>query len=96
MTTGQEDGRTIQNQMIKYEVIEGLQSAIDYRYSCLRETARHEWESRFGGNDPSDACVSVRVTAAASNARVVSGSDFLSVHAGLIQKPKRFLPRFAH
>ncbi len=61
MSTGRRDDRAIQDQMIKYELIEGLQRAIDNSYWRLRETARHEWESRFASKDPSDACVSIRI-----------------------------------
>jgi hypothetical protein len=96
MSTGRQDGSAIQDQMIKFELLEGLQFAIDHSYRRLRETARQEWESRFASNDPSDACVSIRVTAVGSNARVARGSGFLTVRAGLIQKPKGLLPRFAH
>jgi hypothetical protein len=61
MSTRGQDNGAIQDHMIKYELIEGLQRAIDNSYRRLREKARHEWESRFAGNDPSDACVSVRI-----------------------------------
>ena len=61
MGTWRQEGRAIQDQMIKYELIEGFQRAIDNSYRRLRETARHEWESRFAGKDPSDASVSIRV-----------------------------------
>jgi len=54
MSTGRQDDRAIQDQMIKYELIEGLQRAIENSYRRLRETARHEWESRFTGKDPSE------------------------------------------
>src|SRR5437660_9309122 len=61
MGTWRQEGRANQDQMIKYELIEGFQRAIDNSYRRLRETARHEWESRFAGKDPSDASVSIRV-----------------------------------
>ena len=57
----QGDGTAIQDHMIKYELVEGLQHAIGYRYRRLFESAKQEWERRFAGKDPSDACVSVRI-----------------------------------
>ena len=57
----QGDGTAIQDQMIKYELVEGLQCSIDNSYRRLFESAKQEWERRFAGKDPSDACVSVRI-----------------------------------
>lgn len=61
MNTGRQgDGRAIQDQMLKYELVEGLQRSIDNRYRRLFESAKQECERRFAGKDPSDACVSIR------------------------------------
>jgi hypothetical protein len=57
----QGDSTAIQDHMIKYELVEGLQHAIDYSYRRLFESAKQEWERRFAGNDPSDASVSIRI-----------------------------------
>jgi hypothetical protein len=43
-------------------LIDGLRQALDMNYSRLLETAKQQWERNFAGKDPSDACVSVRVT----------------------------------
>lgn len=43
-------------------LIDALRQALDSNYSRLRETAQQQWERNFSGKDPSDACVSVRVT----------------------------------
>lgn len=40
----------------------GFRQALDMNYARMLETAKQEWERHFAGNDPSDACVSVRVT----------------------------------
>jgi hypothetical protein len=47
-------------------LIDALRQAVDSNYSRLLETARQQWEHNFAGKDPSDACVSVRVTSGAS------------------------------
>jgi len=43
-------------------LIDALRQALDSNYSRLLETAQQQWERNFSGKDPSDACVSVRVT----------------------------------
>ena len=43
-------------------LIDGLRQALNLNYARLLETARQEWEHNFAGKDPSDACVSVRIT----------------------------------
>lgn len=43
-------------------LIDGLRQALDSNYARLLKTAAQQWERNFAGKDPSDACVSVRVT----------------------------------
>lgn len=43
-------------------LIDGLKQALDITYARLLETAKQECERNFVGKDPSDACVSVRVS----------------------------------
>ncbi len=77
-------GRVIQDQMIKYELVEGLQRSIDNSYRRLFESAKQEWERRFAGNDPSDACVSIRIDSftAETSAKALP-------RAGYLPKPMR-------
>ena len=42
-------------------LIASLMQSLDMTYARMVETARQRWEHNFAGNDPSDACVSVRV-----------------------------------
>jgi len=44
-------------------LIGALRKALDSNYARLLETGKQQWERNFAGKDPSDACVSVRVTA---------------------------------
>ena len=44
------------------ELIVELQNALDQDYARIREWASNAWERRFTGKDPSDACVSVRIS----------------------------------
>ena len=48
-------------------LIAGLREALNVNYARLLETAKQDWERHFAGADPSDACVSVRITSAESS-----------------------------
>lgn len=41
--------------------VQGLQRALDKSYAQLRERAQAEWQRRCASQDPSDACVCVRI-----------------------------------
>ena len=86
-------------EMIKLEMIEGFRHALDQNYRRLLQTARADWERLFADKDPSDACVSIRVTGGDTEpqTRSVRGSGFLKSRrpAGPKTTPKR-LPGFAH
>lgn len=88
---------TIEQQAMQFEMIAGLERALDLSYQRLARVARTEWERRFGGNDPSDACVSVRISGATADARAVPGSGFLPAPKSAGEKTNRkfSLPRFA-
>jgi hypothetical protein len=60
-------------------VIEGFQRALDKNYQRLLEVARSDWQRQFGGTEPSDACVSVRIRSAeiTTQKRTVARSGFL-------------------
>src|SRR5438876_7221545 len=80
------DFTAIEIAMVKWEMSEGLKWAIDNSYRRLLDAARHEWEQRFAGPNPSDACVSVRISSPASEA-----SSSTVRCAGYL--PKRISPR---
>jgi len=52
-------------------LITGLRHALDVNYARVLSTARERWERCFEGNDPSDACVRVRVTSGKPTAAVI-------------------------
>ena len=39
-----------------------LRQALDQKYGQVVDAARKHWERNFGGKDPSDSCVSVRIS----------------------------------
>lgn len=43
-------------------LIDALRQALDVNWARLLETAQKEWDRNLAGKDPSDACVSVRVS----------------------------------
>ncbi|MFN2623186.1 MAG: hypothetical protein ABR611_10095 [Chthoniobacterales bacterium] len=52
-------------------LITGLRHALDVNYARVLSAAREQWERCFEGNDPSDACVHVRITAGKPSAGVI-------------------------
>jgi hypothetical protein len=44
------------------QIAEGMLRAIEKNYGRLITTARKEWERKYAGLDPSDSCVTVRIS----------------------------------
>ncbi len=97
MDEGQSDYQAIHAAAAKFEMIHGLKRALDVNYRRLARAAQAQWNSRFAGQDASDACVSVRITAAEAETQPTRGSGFLPPRKSSEQKAKRklSLPTFA-
>ena len=52
-------------------LITGLRQALDMNYARVLAAARTQWERNFEGKDPSDACVTVRVSSRKPRAAVL-------------------------
>ena len=52
-------------------LITGLRHALDVNYGRVLESARMQWERNFEGKDPSDACVSVRISSGKPTAGIL-------------------------
>jgi hypothetical protein len=52
-------------------LISGLRHALDSSYRRVIATAQDRWERIFDGTDPSDACVSVRITSGKPSAGIL-------------------------
>jgi hypothetical protein len=52
-------------------LITGLRHALDVNYARVLDTARERWERCFEENDPSNACVRVRITSGKPTAAVI-------------------------
>jgi hypothetical protein len=71
--------RTITDTVIdSRRLVAGLRQALDINYARLLATAQTRWEQKFAGRDPSDACVTVRIS---------SGKPL----AGILKKTSRTL-----
>lgn len=80
MNTSQQTHALSDNIIDSRRLITGLRHALDVNYGRVLASARAQWERNFEGKDPSDACVSVRIT---------SGKPT----AGILKKPAgSFLP----
>jgi hypothetical protein len=92
--------RSFEHEAMRCEILEGLQRALDHHYRRFIATAQKQWRERFGGKEPSDASVSVRIRARATKpkARTVSTAGFISARSKLARaKSSKFrFPGFAH
>jgi hypothetical protein len=52
-------------------LITGLRYALDVNYARVLDGARQQWERYFEGSDPSNACVTVRITSGKPSAGVI-------------------------
>jgi hypothetical protein len=52
-------------------LITGLRHALDVNYARVLDAARERWERCFEANDPSNACVRVRITSGKPTAAVI-------------------------
>jgi hypothetical protein len=74
MNTSHQTHTVADNIIDSRRLITGLRHALDMNYARVLASARTHWEHNFEGNDPSDACVSVRIS---------SGKPL----AGILKKP---------
>ena len=62
-------------------LITGLRHALDVNYARVLASAQERWERNFAGNDPSDACVSVRISSGKPLAGILKKSAGSFLHA---------------
>jgi transposase-like protein len=63
-------------------IISGLRKAFDLDYPRLLDAWKKEWERNYSGKDPSDACVSVRITAGDSEKNALPCGGILKKPSG--------------
>jgi hypothetical protein len=59
------------------ELAAGLRKALDGTYGRIFRAAGREWDRSFAGSDPSDQCVSVRISGSDRRRSLLSGSCHL-------------------
>jgi hypothetical protein len=64
--------------------IRGLRQALDLNHNRMLTVAKREWERRYAGKDPSDACVTVRISSGEPKKSVLASG-------GILKKKKRRL-----
>ena len=63
-----------------HRLISGLRQALDVNYGRVLASAKARWERDFESTDPSNACVSVRVTSGKATAGVLKKSALSLLH----------------
>jgi hypothetical protein len=79
MNTSQQT-RAISDKIIdSRRLITGLRHALDMNYARVLAAASTQWDRNFAGKDPSDACVTVRISSGKPTAGVLrkSAGSFL-------------------
>jgi hypothetical protein len=61
-------------------LIAGLRQALDLNYARVLAAAQTRWEQNFAGNDPSDACVTVRINSGKPMAGILKKSSKSLLH----------------
>jgi hypothetical protein len=63
-----------------HRLIAGLRHALDVNYERVLAAAQERWERNFAGRDPSDACVSVRISSGKPLAGILKKSRGSLLH----------------
>jgi hypothetical protein len=71
MNTSQQTHALPDSMIDSRRLITGLRLALDMNYARVLETAQARWEEHFAGKDPSDACVTVRISSGTPRAGVL-------------------------
>jgi len=77
MNTFLETHNTAENIIDSHRLISGLRQALDLNYARLLDGAKNEWDRKYAGKDPSDACVSVRIRSGGSEKIALSCGGIL-------------------
>jgi hypothetical protein len=63
-----------------HRLITGLRHALDVNYARVLSMAQTRWEQNFAGKDPSDSCVSVRISSGKPLAGILKKSSGSLLH----------------
>jgi hypothetical protein len=76
------DYAEIEDSIVRDQLTAGMRQSIAARFEQILGAAAADWEKRFAGADPSDACVSVRITTGPARQNGTAGG-------GVLTKPAR-------
>jgi hypothetical protein len=82
MSTSHQTHAVSDNIIDSRRLITGLRNALDMNYARVLASAKMQWERNFEGKDPSDACVSVRISSGKPLAGVLKKPAGSLLHAG--------------
>lgn len=71
MSTHQQNREISDTIIDSRRLISGLRQALDLSYTRVLAAASREWERNFAGKDPSDACVTVRISSGTPGAGIL-------------------------
>ena len=63
-----------------HRLITGLRHALDVNYARVLSMAQTRWEQNFAGKDPSDSCVTVRISSGKPRAGILKKSPGSLLH----------------
>jgi hypothetical protein len=63
-----------------HRLITGLRHALDVNYARVLASAQEQWDRNFAGKDPSDACVTVRISSGQPLAGILRKSPRSLLH----------------
>jgi hypothetical protein len=82
MKTSQQTRAISDNIIDSRRLINGLRQALDMNYARVLVAASTQWERNFAGKDPSDACVTVRISSGKPLAGILKKPAGSFLHAG--------------
>ncbi|SRR5688500_4540549 len=82
MNTSQQINALSDNIIDSRRLITGLRHALDVNYARVLGSARMQWERNFEGKDPSDACVSIRISSGKPTAGIIKKPSGSLLRAG--------------
>ena len=80
MKTANQTSALAETVLDSHRLISGLRHALDVNYARVLASAQERWDRNFAGNDPSDACVSVRISSGKPLAAILRKSPRSLLH----------------
>ena len=89
MTVSLEEFSAADKHVPMRDLVAGLQQTLERNHQKILAAALHDWERKYAGRDPSDACASVHIAAPAPRARKTKPSFQKLVRRTRNTRPRR-------